>query len=80
MPAYKFTFSRRAIINEVYEIEADTVEEAEETMSEGLYGDPVFTEFCDWYDSGWDLDNTECLDTLVKMIKDYEDKTVDILD
>jgi hypothetical protein len=80
MPAYKFTFSRRAIINEVYEIEADTVEEAEETMSEGLYGDPVFTEFCDWYDHAWDLDNTECLDTLVKMIKDYEDKTVDILD
>jgi hypothetical protein len=80
MPAYKFTFSRRAVINEVYEIEADTLAEAEEAMSDGYYGDPLMTEFCDWYDSAWDLDGTECLDPLVNMIKDYEKKSVDILE
>ena len=80
MAAYKFTFSRRAIINEVYEVEANTEEEAREAMSEGWYGDPVFTEYCDWYDHDWDLDDTECLDPLVRMIKDHEKKTVDTLD
>lgn len=80
MPAYKFTFSRRAVINEVYEIEADNLEEAEEAMSEGWYGDPVMTEFCDWYDDAWEHEDTDCIDPLVTMIKGYEDKTVDTLE
>lgn len=81
MAAHKFTFSRRAIINEVYEIEANTEEEAREILSYGEYGDPVFTEYCEWYDHDWDLDDTECLDPLVKMLENYEQsKSVDILD
>ena len=73
MAAYKFTFSRRVVINEIYEIEADSIEEAQEALSEGWYGDPIDTEFVDWYDDDYELENTECLDPLVQMIKDYEE-------
>ena len=81
MAAYKFTFSRRVIMNEVYEVEADSEEQALEFMSEGWYGDPVDTEYLEWFDDNFELDNTECLDPLVKMLEKYEkDKSVDILD
>ena len=80
MAAYKFRFSRRVVIDEFYEIEADTIEEAQDALSEGWYGDPVDTEFVDWYDDNFELVHTECLDPLVQMIKDYEEKSVDILD
>jgi hypothetical protein len=80
MAAYKFTFSRRVVINEVYEILADSEEEANDAMSEGWYGDPVNTEFVDWYDDNFELEQTEVLDPLHKMIVDYEKKTVDTLD
>jgi hypothetical protein len=77
MAVYKFTFSRRAVIDEVYEIEADSQEEAETALDEGWYGDPVSTEFCDWYDPSFELERTEDLDPLVKMIKAHKEKTVD---
>lgn len=81
MAAYRFSFSRRVIIDEVYEIEADTEEEAIEAMNEGWYGDPADTEFVDWYDDDFELIHTETLDPLVKMIEGYEkDKLVDKLD
>lgn len=72
MPAYKFTFSRRAIVNEVYELEANTEEEARDMLDQGWYGDPVDTDYLEWYDHDWDLDDTECLDPLVKMLENYE--------
>jgi hypothetical protein len=73
MAAYQFTFSRRAIINEVYKIEANSEDEAREMLSQGWYGDPVSTEYCEWYDHDWDLDDTECIDPLVRMVKEYEE-------
>jgi hypothetical protein len=81
MAAYRFTFSRRSLVNEVYEIEADSEEAARDAMSEGWYGEPVETEYIEWYDDDFDLDHTETLDPLVKMIENYEkDKSVDILE
>jgi hypothetical protein len=81
MAAYRFTFSRRVVMNEVYEIEADSEEEANDAMSEGWYGDPVATEFVDWYDDNYELDSMEVIDPLHKMLVAYEkDKSVDILD
>lgn len=80
MATYKFTFSRRAIINEVYEIEANTEEEARDMLDQGWYGDPVDTDYLEWYDDNFELDDTECLDPLVNMIKNYEEKTVDTLE
>ena len=80
MAAYRFTFSRRVVMCEVYTIEADSEDEARDALSEGWYGDPVDVEFVDWYDDDFELDRTEVLDPLHKMIVDYEKKTVDILD
>ena len=74
MAAFKFTFSRRVVMNEVYVIEADSEEEAVDALSEGWYGDPVETEFVDWYDDDFELDRTEVIDPLHTMIKDYEEK------
>lgn len=38
---FKFTVSRTAIVNEVYEIEADSWEEAEGILYDGGYGIPL---------------------------------------
>ena len=73
MAAYRFTFSRRVVMNEVYVIEADSEEEAVDALSEGWYGDPVETEFVDWYDDDFELDRTEVIDPLHTMIKEYEE-------
>lgn len=73
MAAFKFTFSRRVVMNEVYVIEADSEEEAVDALSEGWYGDPVETEFVDWYDDDFELDRTEVMDPLYNMVKTYEE-------
>lgn len=73
MAAYKFTFSRRVVMNEVYVIEADSEEEALDALSEGWYGDPIETEFVDWYDDDFELDKTEVIDPLHTMIKEYKE-------
>jgi hypothetical protein len=78
MAAYKFTFSRKVVMCEVYEILADSELEACDAMSEGWYGDPVDVEFIEWYDDDFYLDRTEVIDPLHKMLVSYEkDKTVD---
>jgi hypothetical protein len=67
---YKFTMSRSAIICEVYEIEADTLEEANEMLHDGNYGEPVHTEWLDWH-GNWEEDDREIIDPLYRMVKDY---------
>ena len=79
MPKFKFTLSRRSITLETYEIEADTEEEALEAANEGYLGDPLL-EWVDWYDGAYDIDSQEAIDPLYKMVKAYEEKTVDIVD
>lgn len=66
---YKFTFNRRAIIDEVYEVEAESEEEAVEMMFNGEYGDPVHIEFVDWSDDGWEVSGREEVEQLTKFIK-----------
>ena len=51
---YKFTFHRRAIIEEVYVVEAESEETAVEMMFFGNYGNPEYSEFIDWEDDGWE--------------------------
>jgi len=60
------------VIEEYYEIEADSEEEALSAAYDGGYGDPVHTEFVDWRDDEWSV--TDCEDNceLYKMVKDYE--------
>jgi len=67
---YKFTMSRSAIITEVYEIEADDLEEANEMLYDGNYGEPVHTEWLDWH-GNWEEDEREIIDPLYRMVKDH---------
>ena len=78
MAKFKFTLCRAAVIDEYYEIEADSEEEAREIAYDGGYGDPVRTEFVDWRDDEWTAVDCEDIDPLYLMVKDY--KSVDKLD
>ena len=66
---YKFTFHRRAIIEEVYVVEAESEDAAVEMMFFGNYGDPVATEFIDWDDDGWECSGREEVEQLTKFVK-----------
>ena len=70
---YKFTFIRRAIIEEQYEVEAETEEQAVELMFLGEYGDPVHIEFCDWHDEGWEVTGKREVEQLTKFIKSRDE-------
>ena len=74
--AFKFTFFRKSIIEEVFEVEADTLEEAEEIMyGSGSYPDPVRSEWVDWYGQEFSTDGDfppEPLCPLHRMIKEHE--------
>lgn len=72
MARYKFVFARASIIDEYYEIEADTEEEAMEIAYDGNYGEPVRTEFIDWRDDEWTVVDREIVDPLYKMVKEYD--------
>lgn len=77
MAKFKFTLVRAAVIDEYYEIEADSEEEALSIAYDGDYGDPVRTEFVDWRDDEWTAVDCEDLEPLYRMVKDY--KSVDKL-
>jgi hypothetical protein len=78
MPRFKYILVRAAVIDEYYEIEADSESEALEIAYDGGYGDPVKTEFVDWRDDSYQVADVEEIEPLYRMIKDY--KSVDKLD
>ena len=77
MATHKFILVRAARIDEYYEIEADSEEEALEIAYNGDLGDPVRTEFVDWRDDEYGVVDKESIDPLYVMVKDY--KSVDNL-
>jgi hypothetical protein len=78
MPRFKYILVRAAVIDEYYEIEADSESEALEIAYDGNYGDPVKTEFIDWRDDSYQVADVEEIEPLYRMVKDY--KLVDKLD
>ena len=78
MPKYKFTLVRAAIIDEYYEVEADSEEQALEMAHDGDLPDPIRTDFVDWRDDNYELIDKEEIEPLYRMVKDYE--SVDKLD
>jgi hypothetical protein len=78
MPRFKYILVRAAVIDEYYEIEADSEGEALEIAYDGNYGDPVKTEFIDWRDDSYQVADVEEIEPLYRMVKDY--KSVDKLD
>lgn len=78
MPKAIYTLVRASVIDEYFEIEADSEEEALDLAYNGNLGDPVKTEFIDWRDDEYQVADVELLDPLYVMVKDY--KSVDKLD
>ena len=76
MPKFKFTLVRAAIIDEYYEIEADSEEEALSSAHDGNYGDPVRTDFLDWRDDEFTAVDCEDIEPLYRMVKDYKCDTI----
>ncbi len=75
MPAFKFYVSRRAYYDEVYTVEADSEDEARDIAMNGDINyekDVVRTEFIDWADDEWYIDDREPIDPLYVMVKDYD--------
>ena len=67
----KFTFWRNAIISEIYEVEADSEDQARDMLFDGLC-DPVNTEWVDWATGGYELEEVVELDPLYRMVKDHK--------
>ncbi len=67
----KFTFWRNSIVSESFYVEADSEEQAREKLQNCDYESEI-TEFIDWATDDFELEDTEELDPLYKMIKDYE--------
>ena len=78
MATHKFYLVRAAVIDEYYEVEADSESEALEIAYDGNLGDPYKTEFVDWRDDEYQVVESEVIDPLYVMVKDY--KSVDKLD
>jgi DNA-dependent RNA polymerase auxiliary subunit epsilon len=72
----KFTFWRNSIVSESFYVEAETEEEAREKLDRCEYDSEV-SEFIDWATDDFVLEDTEELDPLYRMVKDY--KSVDSL-
>lgn len=72
MARFKFTLCRAAIIDEYYEIEADSEEEALEIAYDGNLGEPVRTEFLDWRDDEYSAIDCEETCKLYNMIKEHK--------
>lgn len=72
MPRAIYTLCRAAIIDEYYEIEADSEEEALSLAYDGNLGDPVRTEFIDWRDDEYQVCDEELIEPLYRMVKDYK--------
>lgn len=67
----KFTFWRNAIISELYVVECETEEQAREMLQNGEV--EVFNEeWMDWATDDFELEHTEIIDPLYKMVKEYD--------
>jgi len=67
----KFTFWRNSIVSESFYVEAESEEEAREKLDAGEY-DSEISEYIDWATDDFVLEDTEELDPLYRMVKDYE--------
>jgi len=78
LATHKFYLVRAAVIDEYYEVEANSEAEALEIAYDGNLGDPYKTEFVDWRDEEYQVVESEVIDPLYVMVKDY--KSVDNLE
>ena len=72
MPKAIYTLVRAAVIDEYYEVEADSPEQALEIAYDGALPDPYRTEFIDWRDDEYQVADEELIEPLYRMVKDYD--------
>lgn len=65
----KYTFWRNSIVAETYVVEATSEEEARQKLWDG-YCDPVHTEWIDWHDRDFELEDVE--DELITFLNSKE--------
>jgi hypothetical protein len=70
----KFTYWRNAIVCEVYQVEAESEDEAIQQLMDGCH-EPVDTEWVDWATGGYEFEAVEELDPLYRMVKEYTPTT-----
>jgi hypothetical protein len=70
----KFTYWRNAIVCEVYQVEAESEDEAIQQLMDGCH-DPVDTEWVDWATGSYEFEAVEELDPLYRMVKEYNPTT-----
>lgn len=67
----RFTFWRNCIVSETYAAEYETEEQAREMLQNGEV--EVFSEeWIDWATRDFELEHTEIIDPLCKMVKEYD--------
>ena len=74
MPKAIYTLVRAAVVDEYYEVEADSPEQALEIAYDGALPDPYRTEFIDWRDDEYQIADEELIEPLYRMVKDYDPK------
>lgn len=67
----RFTFWRNAIVAETYIVEAESEEAAREQIRDGSV-DVFSEEWIDWASDDFELEHTEELDPLYRMVKTYK--------
>lgn len=71
----RFTFWRNAIVSETYIVEAETEEAAREMLRDGSV-DVFSEEWMDWATDDFELEDTEELDPLYRMVKEYDPQRI----
>lgn len=71
MPKAVYILCRAAKIDEYYEVEADSEEEALTIAYDGDLGEPFRTEFLDWADDEYQVVEETIIEPLYRMVKDY---------
>lgn len=71
----RFTFWRNAIVSETYIVEAETEEAAREMLRDGSV-DVFSEEWIDWATDDFELEDTEELDPLYRMVKEYDPQRI----
>ena len=74
MAKYRYLMSRTSIIEESWWVEADSEDEAMEKAFDGEADndEPAHRRWIDYADDEWTIDETECIDPLYVMVKEYE--------
>lgn len=72
MAKFKYILCRAAIVDEYYEVEADSEQEALELAYDGNLGNPYNSEFIDWRDEEYQICDSEPIEPLYQMVKDYK--------